>query len=74
MIEDFFDSIVDWFKELLVGFVESALKSSLNSVDDAVGIVGNQVSQSPETWNSDIFVMMKGFNLCIVECKYLILP
>ncbi|WP_124098914.1 VirB6/TrbL-like conjugal transfer protein, CD1112 family [Ruminococcus sp. Marseille-P6503] len=62
MIEDFFDSIVDWFKELLVGFVESALKSSLNSVDDVVGIVGNQVSQSPETWNSDIFVMMKGIS------------
>lgn len=62
MIDDVLDSIVDWIKDVCVGFIESAISGALSSVDDAVNIVGGEVSKTPETWNATVFNMMKGIS------------
>ncbi len=53
------EKIYDFIKELLQGWVLSNLNTMFTDVNDKVGSIASDVSQSPSTWNSGIFSMIK---------------
>jgi hypothetical protein len=53
------DKITEFIKEMLQGWVLTNLETMFTDVNDKVGTIANEVGQSPSTWNSGIFNMIK---------------
>ena len=53
------DKITDFIKEMLQGWVLSNLETMFTDVNDKVGTIAGEVSQTPSSWNSGIFSMVQ---------------
>jgi hypothetical protein len=53
------DKITEFIKEMLQGWVLTNLETMFTDVNDKVGTIASEVGQSPSTWNSGIFNMIK---------------
>jgi hypothetical protein len=53
------DKITEFIKEMLQGWVLNNLETMFTDVNDKVGTIAAEVGQSPSTWNSGIFNMIK---------------
>ncbi len=53
------DKITEFLKEMLQGWVLSNLGTMFTDVNDKVGTIAGEVSQTPSTWNPGIFTMIK---------------
>ncbi len=53
------DKITDFIKEMLQGWVLDNLATMFTDVNTKVGTIAGEVSQTPSTWNSGIFNMIK---------------
>ena len=53
------DKITDFIKEMLQGWVLSNLETMFTDVNDKVGTIAGEVSQTPSLWNSGIFSMVQ---------------
>lgn len=53
------DKITDFIKEMLQGWVLTNLDTMFTDVNTKVGSIAGEVSQTPSTWNADIFNMIK---------------
>lgn len=53
------DIIANWFKEILIGIINANLTTMFDDVNEKVGTIADQVSKTPQSWNIDIFNMIK---------------
>jgi hypothetical protein len=56
------DKITEFIKEMLQGWVLTNLETMFTDVNEKVGTIANEVGQSPSTWNSSIFNMIKALS------------
>jgi hypothetical protein len=56
---DLFDSIEEWIRELLTGFISSNLTTLFTDVNEKTGNIAAEVGQTPQGWNSGIFSMIR---------------
>lgn len=56
------DKITEFIKEMLQGWVLTNLETMFTDVNDKVGTIATEVGQSPSTWNSGIFNMIKALS------------
>ena len=54
-----FEWITDWIKEGLIDAITGQYTSIFNSVNNQVADVANQVGQTPQGWNANIFSMIQ---------------
>ena len=54
-----FERITDWIKEGLIDAITGQYTSIFNSVNNQVADVANQVGQTPQGWNANIFSMIQ---------------
>jgi len=54
-----FDSIAEWFREILIDGITSNFTKMFNEVNTKVGEIATQVGQTPESWNSDVFSLIR---------------
>lgn len=53
------DSLVEWFKEILVGGTVNNLSGMFDSVNSQVGAIAGQVGATPQAWNGAIYSMIR---------------
>lgn len=53
------DSLVEWFKEILVGGIVNNLSGMFDSVNSQVGAIAGQVGATPQAWNGAIYSMIR---------------
>lgn len=53
------DKITEFIKEMLQGWVLTNLETMFNDVNTKVGTIAGEVSQTPSTWNTSIFSMVR---------------
>ena len=56
------DSISQFIKDLLAGWVMSNLEGMFTDVNDKVDAISGEVSLTPATWNSSIFSMVENLS------------
>ena len=49
-------------KDLLIGWIESNLTNMFTDVNTKVGTIAGEVGQTPSTWNSSIYQMIRGLS------------
>jgi hypothetical protein len=65
-MESIFDAITEWIKTLLIGSVEGSLSSMFADVNEKVGTIAEQVGQTPQGWNANIFSMIQTLSEVVV--------
>lgn len=66
MLSDIQDGIKDFFHDFLQEITESAVSSALSSVDNAVMRTGQEVGQTPSSWNQSVFSMIEGLSTNVI--------
>lgn len=56
------DSLEQWFKDLLISFITSNLTTLYDDVNTKVGTIASEVGQTPQSWNSSIFSMIRNLS------------
>ena len=56
------ETITEWLKELLVGWISSNLSGMFDSVNGQVADISVQVGQTPQGWNAGIFNMIQNLS------------
>jgi hypothetical protein len=65
-MQSIFDAITEWIKELLIGSIENSLSSMFGDVNEKVGTIAEQVGQTPQGWNANIFTMIKTLSETVI--------
>ena len=63
---DLFEQIEEAIRELLSGFVSSNLTTMFTDVNDKTGAIANEVSKTPQAWNSGIFNMIENLSETVI--------
>lgn len=63
---DLFDSIEEWIREVLTGFISSNLTTMFADVNQKTGTIAAEVGQTPQGWNSGIFSMIQGLSESVI--------
>ena len=61
-----FDKIEEFFKELLIGGIQTNLEDMFIDINDKVGTIATDVGQTPMGWNSDVFSFIKSINDSVI--------
>ena len=61
-----FDKITEFFKELLIGGIQTNLEDMFIDINDKVGTIATDVGQTPMGWNSDVFSFIKNINDSVI--------
>ncbi|EGO8162283.1 hypothetical protein E5940_002958 [Enterococcus faecalis] len=61
-----FDKITEFFKELLIGGIQTNLEDMFIDINDKVGTIATDVGQTPMGWNSDVFSFIKSINDSVI--------
>jgi hypothetical protein len=61
-----FDGITDFFRQLFTDAIMSTFMNIFDSVNNQVSDIANQVGQTPEGWNSGVFVMIRNLSETVV--------
>lgn len=65
-MEGLFDKLTDWIKELLIGMIEGNLTNMFSDVNEKVGTIATEVGRTPQSWNSDVFSMIKNLSETVI--------
>ena len=65
-MQGIFDAITEWIKELLIGSIENSLSSMFGDVNEKVGTIAEQVGQTPQGWNANIFSMIQTLSETVI--------
>ena len=57
-MESILDAINEWIKEILIGAINGNLSTMFGDVNEKVGTIANEVGQTPQGWNANIFSMI----------------
>lgn len=63
---DLFESIEEWLRELLTGFVSSNLTTMFTDVNDKTGTIAAEVGKTPQGWNAGIFNMIQSLSDSVI--------
>ncbi len=55
MVEGIFESLEEWFRNLIVGLVQDLLVGASSTMGDMVGVMNESVTDTPQTWNRTLF-------------------
>ncbi len=58
-MQSILDAINEWIKEILIGAINGNLSTMFGDVNEKVGIIANEVGQTPQGWNANIFSMIQ---------------
>lgn len=61
-----FDKITEFFKELLIGGIQTNLEDMFIDINDKVGTIATDVGQTPMGWNGDVFSFIKSINDSVI--------
>ena len=74
-MQSILDAINEWIKEILIGAINGNLSTMFGDVNEKVGTIANEVGQTPQGWNANIFSMIQTLsengNTFILGRKYL---
>lgn len=59
-------SIEEWLREMLIGGITSNLSGMFDNVNQQVGDISGQISQTPQGWNASIFNMIQSLSETVV--------
>ena len=65
-MDGLFDKLTDWIKELLNGMIEGNLTNMFSDVNEKVGTIATEVGRTPQSWNSDVFSMIKNLSETVI--------
>lgn len=54
-----FDKITEFFKELLIGGIQTNLEDMFIDINDKVGTIATDVGQTPMGWNVTCFLLSR---------------
>ena len=57
-MQSILDAINEWIKEILIGAINGNLSTMFGDVNEKVGTIANEVGQTPQGWNANIFSMI----------------
>ena len=60
------NSFNDWIKNFLIGCITNILTGMFSDVNSRVGDIANQVGQTPQGWNADIFSMVQNLSQSVI--------
>jgi hypothetical protein len=60
------DKITELIKEMLQGWVMSNLDGMFTDVNEKVGTIAGEVSQTPSAWNTGVFSMVQGLSDSVI--------
>lgn len=60
------ESIVKWFREILVGGIISNLSGMFDNVNAQVGEISTQIGMTPQSWNSSIHDMIRSLSETVI--------
>lgn len=63
---DLFEKIEEAIRELLISFVSSNLTTMFTDVNEKTGTIANEVSKTPQAWNSSIFNMIENLSETVI--------
>ncbi len=58
-MQNIFDAINEWIKELLIGAINGNLSTMFGDVNEKVSAIAAEVGQTPQGWNASIFSMIR---------------
>ncbi|EDO61708.1 hypothetical protein CLOLEP_01212 [[Clostridium] leptum DSM 753] len=58
-MQSILDAINEWIKEILIGAINGNLSTMFGDVNEKVGTIANEVGQTPQGWNANIFSMIQ---------------
>lgn len=61
-----FDALTNWIKDFLIGSITNNLNGMFADVNSRVGGIADQVGQTPQGWNPDIFSMVKNLSQTVI--------
>ncbi len=61
-----FDKIEEFFRDVLLGGIQTNLESMFIDINEKVGTIATDVSQTPMGWNSDVFSFIKSINDSVI--------
>lgn len=61
-----FDKITEFFKEFLIGGIQTNLEDMFIDINDKVGTIAIDVGQTPMGWNGDVFSFIKSINDSVI--------
>jgi hypothetical protein len=61
-----FDSIAEWFRELLIDGITSNFTGMFDEVNTKVGEIATQVGATPQDWNASIFGLIRTLSETVV--------
>jgi hypothetical protein len=53
------EAITNWIREVLIGAIETNLERMFSDVNERVGTIADQVGQTPQGWNANIFNLIQ---------------
>lgn len=60
------DKIIELIKEILQGWIMANLEGMFTDVNDKVGTIAGEVSQTPSAWNAGVFAMVQSLSDTVV--------
>ena len=60
------DKITELIKEMLQGWVMTNLEGMFTDVNDKVGTIAGEVSQTPSAWNASVFTMIQNLSDTVI--------
>ena len=63
---DLFEKIEEAIRELLTTFISSNLTTMFTDVNEKTGTIAQQVGQTPQGWNSNIFTMIQTLSQTVI--------
>ena len=63
---DLFEKIEEALRELLTAFISSNLTTMFTDVNDKTGTIAQQVGQTPQGWNGNIFAMIQTLSQTVI--------
>jgi hypothetical protein len=61
-----FDSIAEWFREILIEGIVSNFTGMFDEVNNKVSEIASQVGQTPQGWNSGVFALIRTLSETVV--------
>ena len=61
-MQSILDAINEWIKEILIGAINGNLSTMFGDVNEKVGTIANEVGQTPQGWNANIFSMIQSLS------------
>ena len=58
-MQSILDATNEWIKEILIGAINGNLSTMFGDVNEKVGTIANEVGQTPQGWNANIFSMIQ---------------